>query len=41
MKSHNLEKKSSKRRRGFGKDYAVSDADTRAVSKMFGRKGAK
>ena len=38
MKSHNLEKKSSKRKRGFRKDYEVHGADVRAVRKMFGRK---
>jgi large subunit ribosomal protein L35 len=41
MKSHNLEKKSSKRRRGFRKGYAVSEADTRAVRKMFGRRAMR
>jgi ribosomal protein L35 len=41
MKSHNLEKKSSKRRRGFRKDYAVSEADASAVRKMFGRRGSR
>ena len=38
MKSHNLEKKSSKRKRGFRKDYEVAGSDVRAVRKMFGRK---
>ena len=38
MRSHNLGKKSSKRKRGFRKDVAVSEADVRAVRKMFGRK---
>ena len=38
MQSHNLGKKSSKRKRGFRKDKPVHDADTRAVRKMFGRK---
>jgi large subunit ribosomal protein L35 len=41
MKSHNLEKKSSKRRRGFRKEYPVSEADTRALRKMFGKRAAK
>jgi ribosomal protein L35 len=41
MKSHNLEKKSSKRRRAFHKDLPVSHADTRALRKMFGRKGSR
>jgi large subunit ribosomal protein L35 len=38
MQSHNLGKKSSKRKRGFGKDYPVHEADVRSVRKMFGRK---
>ena len=38
MQSHNLGKKSSKRRRGFRKEYPVAEADVRAVRKMFGRK---
>jgi large subunit ribosomal protein L35 len=38
MQSHNLEKKSSKRKRGFRKDRAVHDADVRSVRKLFGRK---
>ena len=41
MKSHNLEKKSSKRKRGFRKDHPVSPADTRAVRKMFGKRATK
>ena len=41
MKSHNLEKKSSKRRRGFRKDNPVSRADERAVRKLFGRKAGR
>jgi len=36
MKSHNLEKKSSKRKRGFRKDAPVHGADARAVKKMLG-----
>ena len=39
MKSHNLEKKSSKRKRGFDKDYAVAQSDVREVRKLFGRRG--
>ena len=35
-KSHNLEKKSPKRRRSFGKDAAVSEANTRTVEKQLG-----
>jgi ribosomal protein L35 len=38
MQSHNLGKKSSKRKRGFRKDHPVHPADTRAVRKMFGRR---
>ena len=38
MQSHNLGKKSSKRKRAFGKDQPVHHADTRAVRKLFGRK---
>ena len=41
MKSHNLEKKSSKRRRGFRKATPVSPADTRSVRKLFGRKAVR
>ena len=36
MKSHNLEKKSSKRKRGFRKDVPVHGADERAVKQMLG-----
>jgi large subunit ribosomal protein L35 len=41
MKSHNLEKKSSKRKRGFRKDEPVHGSDARAVKKMFGRRGMR
>jgi large subunit ribosomal protein L35 len=41
MKSHNLEKKSSKRKRGFRKDTPVHGSDARAVKKMFGRRGIR
>jgi ribosomal protein L35 len=37
MKSHNLEKKSSKRRRGFRKDYEVARSDTKSIKKLLGR----
>ena len=37
MKSHNLEKKSAKRRRGFGQDHPVADADAREVRRLLGR----
>ena len=41
MKSHNLGKKSSKRKHAFGKDHPVSEADTRALRKMFGRRASR
>ncbi len=34
MKSHNLEKKSSKRRRGFRKMYDVAESDVKRVTKL-------
>ena len=34
MRSHNLEKKSSKRRRGFRKDNDVAPSDVSRVKKM-------
>ena len=34
MKSHNLEKKSSKRRRGFRKLYGVAESDVKSVKKL-------
>jgi large subunit ribosomal protein L35 len=39
MRSHNLEKKSAKRKRGFRRDEPVSPADTREVRKLFGLGG--
>ncbi len=36
MKSHNLEKKSSKRRRGFRKTYEVSGGDAKTIKKLLG-----
>jgi large subunit ribosomal protein L35 len=41
MKSHNLTKKTSKRKRGFRKDVPVHGADARAVKKMFGGRAAR
>jgi large subunit ribosomal protein L35 len=41
MQSHNLEKKSAKRKRGFRKNREVDATNTRAVRKMFGRRGIK
>jgi large subunit ribosomal protein L35 len=37
MKSHNLEKKSAKRKRSFRRDHAVDGSDVRAVSRLLGR----
>ena len=37
MKSHNLEKKSAKRRRSFRRDAPLAPADTKAVKKLLGR----
>jgi ribosomal protein L35 len=34
MRSHNLEKKSSKRRRGFRKTYGVASSDAKSVKKL-------
>jgi ribosomal protein L35 len=34
MRSHNLEKKSSKRRRGFRKLYGVAASDAKKVQKL-------
>jgi ribosomal protein L35 len=34
MKSHNLEKKSSKRRRGFRKMYELGARDSKVVKKL-------
>ncbi len=36
MQSHNLEKKSSKRKRGFRKDASVSEADATQIKKQLG-----
>jgi large subunit ribosomal protein L35 len=37
MQSHNLEKKSAKRKRDFGRDEAVHPSDVREVRKQLGR----
>ena len=37
MKSHNLEKKSAKRKRAFTRDQAVSGQDGREVRRLLGR----
>ena len=36
MKSHLLERKAAKRKRGFRKVYAVSEADTRGIKRLLG-----
>ena len=38
MKSHNLEKKSAKRKRNFRRGDPVSPADTPAVKRLLGRR---
>ena len=38
MRSHNLEKKSAKRKRGFRRDVAVEGADAREVKRLLGRR---
>jgi large subunit ribosomal protein L35 len=38
MKSHNLEKKSAKRKRNFRRGDPVSPADTRSVKRLLGRR---
>ena len=37
MKSHNLEKKSAKRRRGFRRDVPVEGVEKKEVSRLLGR----
>ena len=39
MQSHNLEKKSPKRKRRFGKDQPVAEANEPAVRAMLGKRG--
>ena len=38
MQSHNLEHKSAKRKRAFGKDYNVAKADVPRLKKLLGLK---
>ncbi len=38
MKSHLLEKKSAKRKRGFRKDQGVARSDAKTVEKLLGRR---
>jgi large subunit ribosomal protein L35 len=37
MKSHNLEKKTAKRRRGFRRDHDVDASNVRDVGRLLGR----
>jgi large subunit ribosomal protein L35 len=37
MKSHNLEKKSAKRRRGFRRGHGLDGSDAREVERLLGR----
>ncbi len=37
MKSHNLEKKSSKRKRAFSRDQALDGKDAREVRRLLGK----
>ncbi|HEY3069747.1 MAG TPA: 50S ribosomal protein L35 [Gaiellaceae bacterium] len=37
MKSHNLEKKSAKRKRAFRRDQPLAGKDTREVKRLLGR----
>jgi large subunit ribosomal protein L35 len=41
MKSHNLTKKTSKRKRGFRKDTPVAGADARRVKQLLGKRGQR
>ena len=38
MQSHNLEHKSAKRKRAFGKDFKVAEVDARRLKKLLGLK---
>ena len=38
MQSHNLQKKTPKRKRAFTKDMAVSEADGKNVKRLLGRR---
>jgi large subunit ribosomal protein L35 len=37
MQSHNLEKKTAKRRRAFTRDHSVDESDVREVKRLLGR----
>ncbi len=38
MKSHNLEHKSPKRKRAFGKDHPVARGDSKIINRLLGRR---
>jgi ribosomal protein L35 len=40
MQSHNLEKKSAKRRRAFRKDVVLDGSDAREIKKLFPGSGS-
>jgi large subunit ribosomal protein L35 len=41
MKSHNLEKKTSKRKRGFRKDAPVHESNAGTIKQMLGGRGKR
>jgi large subunit ribosomal protein L35 len=41
MRSHNLTKKTSKRKRGFRKDTPVAEANSKALRQLLGGKGKR
>jgi large subunit ribosomal protein L35 len=41
MKSHNLTKKTSKRKRGFRKDHEVAGVDTSRIKQLLGKRGQR
>ena len=41
MKSHNLTKKTSKRKRRFSKDQPVAEANVRALRQMLGKRARR
>jgi len=41
MKSHNLTKKTSKRKRGFRKDTPLAGVDTSRVRQLLGKRGQR
>jgi large subunit ribosomal protein L35 len=41
MQSHNLTKKTSKRKRGFRKDHEVAGVDTSRIKQLLGKRGQR